>query len=148
MALFLDDAGGVFRGVQDCIDWNRQDNEDPEQGHTYFVGWDIARSMDYAVISVIDASTGRQVYWDRMQLMSWERQVINVASVCWTYNNATLIMDSTGVGDPIYEAVRKQGVYVKPWLFSNASKERLIDNGAMQIEAGRVRLMDWPAQTL
>jgi hypothetical protein len=33
------------------------------------------------------------------------------------------------------------------YQFTNASKEALIDNLAMRIEAGTVRLMDVPAQT-
>jgi hypothetical protein len=36
---------------------------------------------------------------------------------------------------------------VTPYHFSNASKESVIDNLAMKIEQGALRLMDVPAQT-
>jgi hypothetical protein len=58
-----------------------------------------------------------------------------------------VFFDSTGVGDPPFEQLRKAGVPVRGYAFTNASKEALIDNLALKIEQGAVRLMDIPAQT-
>jgi hypothetical protein len=100
---------------------------------------------DFTVLSVLD-DAGRQVYHDRFNQISWERQTAAILDVARQYR-ATVFIDSTGVGDPIYERIRLAGASVDPYQFTNASKERLIDHMAMQIEQGKVRLMDIPAQT-
>jgi hypothetical protein len=145
LAEFIADAGGVFRNVLDVVDRGRTANEPPANGRTYTLGVDLARVEDFTVLSVLD-DAGRQVYHDRFNQISWERQTAAILDVARQYR-ATVFIDSTGVGDPIYERIRLAGASVDPYQFTNASKERLIDHMAMQIEQGKVRLMDIPAQT-
>jgi hypothetical protein len=145
LAEFIADSGGIFRGVSDVVDRGREVNEPPVKERNYALGVDLARVEDFTVLSVLD-DAGRQVYHDRFNQISWERQTAAILDVARRYN-ATVFIDSTGVGDPIYERIRLAGAIVDPYQFTNASKERLIDHLAMQIEQGKVRLMDVPAQT-
>ncbi len=144
LAEFLEDAGGVFRGVEAVVDRGRFSNE-PQPGHTYTLGVDLARVEDFTVLCVMD-ERGVQVYHERFNQISWERQCSTIDSVARKYR-ALIYLDSTGVGDPIFERLRQSGLQVDPYQFTNASKERLIDFLAMQIEQGKVRLMDVPDQT-
>lgn len=144
LAEFIEDAGGVFRNVNDAVDRGRGGNEQPAQGRSYTMGVDLARVEDFTVLCVMD-DAGRQVYHERFNQISWERQIASIKAVADRYR-ATVYLDSTGVGDPIWERLRGT-VDVVPYQFTNASKERLIDHLAMQIEQGRVRLMDVPEQT-
>jgi hypothetical protein len=144
-AIFLEDAGGVFRNVLASVDRGRTANEPPVAGRTYRLGVDLARVEDFTVLDVLD-DTGRQVYHDRFNQISWERQCAAIESVARQYD-CTVQLDSTGVGDPIFEELRKRGLPVEPFVFSNASKERLIDNLALKLEQGQLRLMDVDAQT-
>jgi hypothetical protein len=145
LAEFLDSSGGVFRGVRDATDPGRSANEPPADGQTYIAGVDLARVSDFTVIVVVD-SAGRQVYHERFNQISWERQIAAIGAVAGRYR-AAVYLDSTGVGDPIFEALRKADLRVHGYQFTNASKEALIDNLAMRVERGAVRLMDVPAQT-
>jgi hypothetical protein len=145
LAEFTESAGGVFRGVVAAVDVGRAENEPPTPGRTYRMGVDLARVEDFTVLAVLDG-TGRQVYHERFNQISWERQCNAVEAVAMRYG-AAVTLDSTGVGDPIYEQLRKRGLPVEPFVFSNSSKERLIDNLAIKIEQGQVRLLDMPAQT-
>lgn len=117
---------------------------DPEAARSYTMGVDLARVEDFSVLSVMDG-TGKQVYHERFNQISWERQCSSIQPVAGRYH-ARIFVDSTGVGDPIYERLRKLGLDVKPFQFTNASKERLIDHLAMQIEQGKIRLLDVPDQ--
>lgn len=144
LAEFLDDAGGVFRGVQAVVDSGRRENEPYNPGRTYTLGVDLARVEDFTVLSVFD-NAGRQVYHDRFNQISWERQITSILSVAAAYR-AAVVLDSTGVGDPIWERLRAIA-QVEPYQFTAQSKERLIDHAAMAVEQGRVRLMDIPEQT-
>lgn len=143
-ARFLDNSGGVFLGVRAAIDAGRDQNE-PPRGQGYHIGVDLARVEDFTVIDVVDAQ-GRQVYHERFNQISWERQTETIKRVAVDYPGK-VFLDSTGVGDPIFERLRKDGVNIHPYHFSNQSKEALIDNLAMKIEQGSARLMDLPVQT-
>ena len=140
LAEFIDETGGVFRMVAESIDRGRRDNEEPKTGHTYCTGIDLARVEDFTVITVFDRS-GRQVYHERFNQISWERQIGAVASVLNRYPGEGYV-DSTGVGDPIYERLLSSGLNVFSYQFSNQSKEHLIDSLAMQLEQSKLRLMD------
>jgi hypothetical protein len=144
-ALFLEDAGGVFRDVAAVVDVGRSNPESPGSGRRYSLGVDLARVRDFTVLCVLD-DTGKQVDFDRFNQISWERQIESIARMAGKYR-ARVVLDSTGVGDPIFERLRKGGLDVTPFAFTNASKEALIDNLAMRIEGRTVRLMDVPAQT-
>jgi Terminase RNaseH-like domain len=144
LAEFLEESGGVFRNVNAAVDLGRQNGE-PEPGRSYTLGVDLARVEDFTVLCVMDG-TGKQVYHERFNQISWERQCSTIHAVATRYR-APIVLDSTGVGDPIYERLRQAGLAVDPYQFTNASKERLIDFLAMQIEQGKVRLLDVPDQT-
>lgn len=140
LAKFLDDGGGVFRGVSQSIDRGRTTPWEPRPNFQYSTGVDLARVEDFTVISVLDPQ-GVQVYHERFNQISWERQIAAIHAA-WKRYPGTVVMDSTGVGDPIYEACRKAGITVKPYQFTNASKTELIDGLALAIERGQLRLMD------
>ena len=145
LALFLEESGGVFRGVSEVIDKGRNQNEAPRPGESYSLGVDLARVEDFTVLDVFD-SRRRQVYHERFNQISWERQIASITKTAQDYN-ARVWLDSTGVGDPIFEQLRKAGLHVTGYTFTNASKEALIDALALGIEQGETRLMDLPAQT-
>ena len=146
LAEFLEEAGGVFRGVRQAIDAGRAQNEPPKPGMPYVLGVDLARIQDFTVLTVLERDTGRQVYFERFNQISWERQIARILAVAQEYR-ASVILDSTGVGDPVFEQVRKAGVPVTGFQITGSSKEPLIDNLALAIEQGQARLMDIPVQT-
>jgi hypothetical protein len=142
---FQSDSGSVFQNVTGAIDKGRATNDAPAEGAHYYLGVDLARVEDFTVLCVLDRDR-RQVYFERFNQISWERQIERIVDVAARYR-AMVLLDSTGVGDPIFEALRKRKVNVEGFGFTNASKERLIDSLAMGIEGGKVRLMDLPVQT-
>jgi hypothetical protein len=165
LAEFLDDAGGVFRNVHAAIDKGRTNAVEAkaraapvepcarpsgpyrkrEEKALYFMGLDLARVNDFTVVSILD-STGKQVYWDRWNQISWERQISGILEVAKKFN-PYIFVDATGIGDPIFERLKKSSLRVTPFHFTNASKTELIDNLAGAIEQGKIRLLDEPVQT-
>jgi hypothetical protein len=142
LAEFLDDSGGVFRGVSDAVGALPA----TERTGTVSIGVDLARKEDFTVISVLDAN-GEQISFERFNEISWKRQVGLIESTYNRFPGATVYLDSSGVGDPIFEQLRGIGIRVHGYLFTNASKEQLVDNLAMMIEQGKLSLMDEPQQT-
>lgn len=145
LAEFIEEQGGVFRNVAASIDRGRTGNRlvmDP--GLSYAMGVDLARVEDFTVVTSLSSSL-RQIYFDRFNQISWERQISAIVDAARTLRPTTYV-DSTGVGDPIFERVINSGVDAHPYHLTNASKNALIDNLAMLLEQGRVRLMDVPEQ--
>lgn len=152
LGLFLEDGGGVFRNVRPSVDEGRVQFEPKMPGHEYVLGVDLARTEDFTVLSVLD-DTGKQVFFDRMQLVSWDRQVTRIVDVAGIYG-ATVWLDATGVGDPVWEAVQAEvlrrglDVHVEGYKFSGPqAKRQVIDNLAITLEQDRLRLMDIEVQT-
>lgn len=145
LAEFLEDAGGVFRRVREAVDSGRTRQDEPRAGDYYVIGVDLARVEDFTVVTVLDGN-GRQAYHERFNLISWERQIEAIKSVAKLYPGR-VVVDSTGVGDPICEALRRSDVDLITYQFTNQTKQVAIDRLALLLEQGRLRLMDLPAQT-
>jgi hypothetical protein len=147
LATFLDDAGGVFRNVAAAVDEGRRANDRPAPAAIYSGGADLARKEDFTVVDMLHPS-GRQAFHERFNQISWTRQVEAISAASRLFNRAPVVLDTTGLGDPIWEALRKADMGpVRPFQFNSGSKEQLIENLAIQIEQGKLRLMDVPEQT-
>lgn len=135
-AQFLLDSAGVFRGIKECI---RGMLQPPVAGARYVMGVDLARLKDYSVLTVMDTATRHVVYFERFNQISWEIQYHRIIAAAKRYNNATVVMDSTGIGDPIVETITGSGVRVVPYKISGtAAKQQLIDKLRVNIEKQRI----------
>lgn len=131
LAEFLEDGGQVFRNVSSCV---AGELEGPIRGTDYVVSWDIAKHTDFSCVVVMAISTGHVVGFDRFNRIDYSEQVKRVEAIARKYNNARVILDSTGVGDPILESVKATGLNVEGYQFTNTSKQQLIEHLAVLIE--------------
>jgi phage FluMu gp28-like protein len=120
---FIDDIGAVFKGIHTCIDG---DFEPPLPNVKYSIGIDLAKTTDYTVKFVIRHDTRHIVYMERYNQVPYDEQINKIISLSKRYNNANILVDSTGVGDPVYDLLKKNGANVRPFKFTNPSKENLI----------------------
>lgn len=143
-ALFLEDSASVFKGVDNAVIKNYR-GEPPDPDKMYYIGLDLAKHVDFTVISVLDES-GKQVYFNRLQKLDWPYQKRLVADLVRSYQGR-LCMDATGVGDPIYDDLVNEGLNVEPYVFTSRSKKQLIECLMISFEQGKNQLMDEPVQT-
>lgn len=138
-AMFLEDAGGVFRNVEQVV----QPYKVPIQpSGQVVIGVDLAKYEDFTVLIAMD-ELGRVVDFDRFNKLDWEIQKNRIRAMADRYK-AKVIIDSTGVGDPIYEDLRKLGLRVEGYKFTLESKERLINNLAVRIENREITIPNIP----
>jgi phage FluMu gp28-like protein len=140
LAEFIDDAG-VFRGVRRCI---RGKLQEPLADHTYVLGWDVAKHEDFSVMTVLDAASGQVVAFDRFNGVEYPLQLARLVLLAKKYNDAYVIMDSTGVGDPLFDMVRGLGLTVEGYYFTNLSKKEIVDGLSLAIEHQRVTFPNIP----
>jgi len=142
-AQFRDDAGMVFKKeVLDKVAVSKE--EEVINGHRYVMGIDLAREEDYTVITVIDSNTKRMVHMDRFKGWDYPYQKTHIKAKAERYNNARVIIDATGVGKPIYEDLRREGVFVEDFTFTGKSKEELFSNLRVFIENGYISILNNP----
>ena len=142
-AKFVEGAGAVFRNVQHCATATAQD---PVAGERYYAGLDLAKTEDYTVL-VIANSRREVVFVDRFHRIDWAVQVDRIKQATDRYNHARIWVDTTGKGEPIFEALASAGCEVEPYTFTARSKAQLIDNLALLFEEKALRIPNaelWP----
>jgi hypothetical protein len=139
-AKFLEDSSTVFRNIKACTTAAPQA---PKKGHPYYAGLDLARVQDYTVLVILDRH-GKMVFMDRFNQLDWEFQKQRVAGHIKKYNNAQLLVDSTGVGDPIYEDLKRMGLSVDGYKLTNESKKQLIQALMIAFEMVNIGIIDDP----
>jgi phage FluMu gp28-like protein len=107
-AEFIEDAGTVFRRVSEAI--TAMPQQVPLEGHSYVMGVDLARINDFTVITVLDVTQEPMalVAMDRFNQISWEFQVGRIKAMVDRFHPDTVLVDQTGVGDPILEQLRRE----------------------------------------
>ena len=143
LAEFLTDQDSVFRNIREQI---RDTLRGPQPGKTYIAGVDLAKYQDYNVVCIADCETKELVYFDRWNRTDWSVTYTRIQKALELYNNCKAYVDSTGVGDPIYETLSKPpySLRVEPFKFTNASKEALIDNLVWFFENSNIFIPDIP----
>lgn len=139
LAEFLEESGGVFRNVQRCV---KRYELPAEPAGSVFLGVDLAKYEDFTVLVAVD-TTGKVIYFDRFNQLDWGVQKSRIVDVTQKYN-ARVIVDSTGVGDPIFEDLRRSGLDVEGYKFTNTTKENLINNLSIKIERQEVTFPNIP----
>lgn len=140
LAEFLDEGSEVFRFFNDCI---RGTLEDPQYDRHYIVGVDLAKHNDWTVITVWDVARSHMVYFDRFNEIEWPLQEQRIVAAATRYNNATVYLDASGVGDPVYDRLRHQ-VNVVPVKFTAPVKAHLVEKLAFALEKREITFPDIP----
>ena len=141
MAEFLENQAGVFRNVAACMGSKR---ESPLPKKKYYAGLDIARLTDFTVLSIFDQD-GNQVFFDRYNLLDWAIQKQRIIADVNRYQ-AKLVMDSTGIGDPIFDDLQRAGLNIDGYKFTSDSKKKLIEALMIAFEQVKLRILDEPTQ--
>lgn len=95
-------------------------------------GIDLAKSFDFTVIVGLDRN-GSVAYFDRFQ-KDWRQTKQSIINL----TKAPILMDSTGVGDPIFEDLQREGLDVTGFKFSQTSKQNLMVGLASAIQQRKV----------
>lgn len=140
-AEFLDDTGVVFRGVREVATLDPNALPDVDYTHIYVIGCDVAKLVDYTVIAVYDRTDNRQVFQMKFNNLEWPAISGRIQHVSRKYNNALVILDSTGVGEPTYDMLSRTGVPVEPIHLTNELKKQIIEKLSNWIETKMFRML-------
>lgn len=139
---FIEGAGQFFRRVNENAVIEGELNV--EHNHRYKIGVDLAKHEDYTVITIMDLMTfnvGKQI---RFNQLDWNLQKAKIEAVARKYNNAEVWIDSTGVGEPIFEDLANTGINIAPFKFTEQSRKDLLNNLAIKLEGDKIKVPNDP----
>jgi len=133
--VFLEGEGAVFRNLQ------RQTRkiEGYCQGERLFVGCDLAKHQDFTVLVAVRPN-GEVVGVDRFSQLDWVFQQKRIVAFCKRFGSPSLLLDSTGLGDPVFDDLRRQYDNVQGYKLTNQTKKELIENLSVMLDNGDVWL--------
>lgn len=143
-AEFVDEYGGVFDHLEYVVDDNLPIQSMPEPNKQYFMGVDLAVKRDFTAVVVID-NFGVVKYVERFNKVTWQTVESKIQAIASMFD-ATVYVDSTGVGDPIYEMLKNKWVKTEPFIFTGNSKQMLIERLILTI--GRREILLPPHEEL
>jgi len=104
-------------------------------------GWDLAKSVDWTVGVALD-EYGQVSHFHRWQ-KPWQETIENIIQIT---GSTPALIDSTGVGDPILEALQsKGGGNFEGQKFNQSSKQQMMEGLASAIQQ---KLVKYPAGEL
>lgn len=137
---FLEGAGTVFRRIRENI---KNKFQEPLAGAHYKIGLDLAKFEDFSVITVVDRSTFETVFIDRFNQIDYNLQKARIEAIARRYNNAPITIDRSSMGAPISEDLRRTGLTVHDFIFTNESKKSLIEHLVLLLEQDQISLPDY-----
>jgi hypothetical protein len=122
-AKWQENEGSVFQNLNGvCINdlWPNRD-----KNIRVYAGLDIGSKDDYSVLVILD-ELGRCLNVWRANNISYSEIVRKVVDTCKHYNVTELLCEVNGVGDPVYEQIKKEYSRTSPLFQTNQTKENTI----------------------
>lgn len=137
LAEFLDDGGGVFRGVRECVAGEMRD--DPQHGRAYVIGVDLAKQSDYTVMAVMDVEAQALVWYERFNQIDYTLQLARLGALAQRYAPQSIVIERN-TGEMFIEQAQRQGLPVVAFQTTASSKQMLIDSLALAFEQRAIRI--------
>lgn len=137
LAEWQDNEGSVFQGIDKVCIWDNW--PDRHRDMRVYGGLDIGNKGDYTVLTIMD-ELGRVLYVWRENKTEYSKIVDKVVEICKHYKVADLLLEVNGVGDPIYEMVKKKFSRTSPLTQTQQTKENIIRRLMGDIQEGAIEL--------
>lgn len=142
MAEFIEDAGAIFRGVNEAA--TAQEQLEPIEGHTYVMGVDWGKYEDFTVIVVLDATTASMAAMDRFNRIDYTVQMGRLQAMVEKFHPTSIWVERNAMGDPLVEELERKGLPIRPFTTTSASKSSMIDALTLAIERGALKILPDP----
>ena len=142
LAEFLEDGLSVFRGITDAATAERQTG--PRTGSTYVAGLDWALSVDFTVLTIMDATTQSIAHIDRFNGVDYSLQRQRIKAACDRFGVVSVMAEENAMGKPNNDELRRMGLPVRDFTTTNSSKAELIEKLAAGFEQGNVKIINDP----
>lgn len=141
LAEFIDDSGGVFRRVQEAA---VLEPKEYEQGRQYVAGVDVAASVDYTVVTVLDAETKEMVHMDRFNRVDYPVLIDRLEAVYKRYHLTSMVVEANSIGRPVIDELVSRGLNIVPFTTTSATKQSIIQGLQAAFENAQIKVINDP----
>jgi phage terminase large subunit-like protein len=141
LAEFIDDQGGVFRRVQEAAILQPQE---PDPKRNYIAGVDVASSVDYTVVTVLDAESHDLVFMDRFNRVDYPVLIDRLAALHDKWRLTSMTIEANSIGRPVIDHMVERGLVVRSFTTTSATKQAIIQNLQSAFEHGNIRILNEP----
>lgn len=135
---FIEGGANFFKRVDENV-WT-DENWKPKELAQYQIGVDLAKFHDYTVITQFDLNSFHVLKQERFNQMDYNLQKAKIENIYLKSNMGRVIIDSTGVGEPVYDDLYARGINVEPFRFNMKSRMDLLRNLQIKLEQDRIKL--------
>lgn len=137
-AQFVSWQGAVFRKILDAV------SSAPATGKAAVIGADWGRVNDFTVFAVL-SDAGELLELDRFRGIEYSLQRARLQALYERHGQPTIIAEQNSIGGPVIEQLARDGLKVKPFVTTNASKAEAIEALALAFERSEIRILNDPA---
>ena len=140
-AQFIDDSGGVFRRVQDAAVLEPQE---PDANKQYVAGVDVASSIDFTVVSIMDVKSKELVYLDRFNRVDYNVLENRLEALYRRWHLDSMKIEANSIGQPVIDHLYAKGLSIIPFTTTSATKQAIIQGLQSAFEHGEIRIINDP----
>lgn len=141
LAIFGADENAVFTNVDEI---EKRPIRNAEGDEAVSIGLDLAKKQDFTVITALSVRSGEILGFERFNRLPWNETQRRILRFYSAFENAKIFADSSGVGDPVVDALKEQNADVEGLVFTNSFKRNLIEKLLMRMEEGSIFLTEEP----
>ena len=104
---------------------------------------DWGRTNDYTVFVVV-SDAGEVLEIDRFRGIEYSLQRARLEALYQRHAKPTIIAEANSMGQPVIEQLQRDGLDVKPWVTTNASKSEAVEALALAFERGEIVIPNDP----
>ena len=139
---FTENASAVFKDVRKHT-YPMQDYVFNDAG-MYQIGVDLAKANDFTVITPFDLTKFIVAPQDSFNQIDYTLQKAKIQAAFYRHNKARIVMDATGVGQPIVDDLINSGLSIEPFIFTFNSRNEILVNLQILLEQDRIKIPDDP----
>jgi len=143
MAEFLDNEGVVFRNIAACCTLEPS-TPDKHEGHEMVIGIDWGKQEDYTVASVGCRDCRKEAALDRFHGIPYTLQRERIEALAERWGAYDILAESNSMGQPMIDLMQYDGLPVRGFVTTAASKPPLIENLALCLEREEVHFIADP----
>lgn len=146
LAEFLEGEGSVFRNINACLTALPDVHPDKHLNHHIAIGVDWGQVNDYTVLSAVCRDCHCEVAFDRFNKIEWAYQRAKLRAMAEKWRVVDILAEKNAMG-PMIEALQDEGLPVRGFLTTAASKGPLIQSLALAFERTECRWLSVPVAT-
>lgn len=139
LAEFVAD-GAVFRFVRERATATAQAG--PIDGHTYVMGCDWGKVEDFTWLTIVDMMTGELAAQDRFNQIDYQVQIGRLMALYERFKPIVIMAEQNSIGMPIIEQLWRLELPVQPFVTTNASKARIVEDLLLAFERGTIQILN------